>query len=358
MTAEKIDELDYDYAAFIAERTVCLMSRLRIPQTPANYSIWFNYCQGVSPGLKRAIDGLFENEADFDASTRASLISNFGNGETVAAVSSEASERLGSLMQDAQGLLQTAIADNRSQMLAMGQAANEIGAEADSGAIIESLVAELSKSVSRASELEKNFVQASQELKAIRTSLDEAEERARTDGLTGLPNRFALEDFFSSAQTAAIENGRPLSVLLMDVDHFKRFNDQYGHGVGDEVLRLIAKLLRERVRDQDLPVRYGGEELMAVLPDSDARACAALGESIRRSISECKITRRSTGQELLGITVSVGVAQWQPGELMADLIERCDRALYKAKEAGRNRVVTDAGCDPRRESPLAVVAGR
>jgi diguanylate cyclase len=318
------------------------MSRLRIPQTSANYSIWFNYCQGASPGLKKAIDALFENEADFDASTRGALISNFREGDTVAAVSNDVSERLGSLMQDAQGLLQTAIADNRTQMLAMGQVASGIGPEADPGAIIESLVLELSKSVSRASQLEKNFVEASQELAVIRASLDDAEKRARTDGLTGLPNRHALEDFFHNAQAAAVENRRPLSILLMDVDHFKRFNDQYGHGVGDEVLRLIANFLRERIRDQDLPVRYGGEELMAVLPESDLGACATFGESIRKSISECKITRRSTGQELAGITVSIGVAQWRPGESMADLIERCDRALYRAKRSGRNRVATEA----------------
>jgi PleD family two-component response regulator len=86
----------------------------------------------------------------------------------------------------------------------------------------------------------------------IRVPLDHAEKRARTDVLTEPPNRLAFEDFFCNAQMAAVENGRPLSVLLIDVDHFKRFNDNFGHGVGDQVFRLIAKVLRERVRDQDL----------------------------------------------------------------------------------------------------------
>jgi diguanylate cyclase len=335
----KSDELDCDYAAFIAERAVSLMSRLKIAQTPANYSIWFNYCQGTSSGLKRAIDTLFENKSHFDASTSASLISAFGNGETDVSVSGDVSKRLGSLMQDAQGFLQIAIADNRKQILAMGEAASEAGAGADPGELIDGLVAELSKSVSRASKLEKNFVEATRELSEIRVSLDHAEKRAKTDVLTGLPNRLAFEDFFCGAQAAAVESRRPLSVLLIDVDHFKRFNDDFGHGVGDQVLCLIAKVLRERVRDQDLPARYGGEELIAVFPDSDLQTCAAVGESIRRSISDCKITRRSSGEVLPGITVSIGVAQLQAGESMVDLIERCDRALYKAKDAGRNRVV-------------------
>lgn len=350
----KSDELDFEYAAFIAERANSLMVRLKIAQTPANYSIWFNYCQGTSPKLKRAIDTLLENETQFDASTSAALISTFGNGETAAAVSSDVSKRLGSLMQDAQGFLQVAIADNRKQMQAMGEAANEVGASDDPAALIDGLVAELSKSVSRASSLEKNFVEATRELGEIRVSLDQAEKRAKTDVLTGLPNRLAFEDFFGSAQMAAVENGRPLSVMLIDVDHFKRFNDDFGHGVGDQVLRLIAKVLRERVRDQDLPARYGGEELIAVFPGSDLKASAAVGEAICRLISECKITRRSTGEVLPGVTVSIGVAQLRPGESMADLIERCDRALYKAKDAGRNRVVTDLACEPGSTGPLAV----
>jgi diguanylate cyclase len=335
----KSDELDCDYAGFIAERAVAFMSRLKIAQTPANYSIWFNYCQGTSPGLKRAIDTLFENKSNFDAPTSAALISTFGSGDTVVAVSSDVSKRLGSLMLDTQGFLQIAITDNRKQMLAMGEAASEADRGADPGKLIDGLVAELSKSVSRASKLEKNFVDATRELDEIRVSLNHAEKRAKTDVLTGLPNRLAFEDFFCDARLAAVESRRPLSVLLIDVDHFKRFNDSFGHGVGDQVLCLIAKVLRERVRDQDLPARYGGEELVAVLPNADLKTCAAVGEAIRRAISECRITRRASGEVLPGITVSIGVAQLQPGESMADLIERCDRALYEAKGAGRNRVV-------------------
>ena len=346
----KSDELDYDYAAFIAERAVALMSRLKIAQTPANYAIWFNYCQGTSPGLKRAIDTLFESKTEFNASTSATLVSSFGTGETAVGVSSDVSRRLGSLMEDAQGFLQIAIADNRKQMLAMGEVASEAGAGADPEELIDGLVAELSKSVSRASKLEKNFVEATQELSQIRASLDDAERRARTDVLTGLPNRLAFEDFVRSAQMAAVENRRPLSVMLIDVDHFKRFNDDFGHGVGDQVLRLIAKIVRERVRDQDLPARYGGEELIAVLPNADLQACLAVAESIRGSIAEGKITRRSSGEELRGITVSIGVAQLKHGESVTDLIERCDKALYKAKDAGRNRVVA---CDAEQTDPLA-----
>ena len=142
-----------------------------------------------------------------------------------------------------------------------------------------------------------------------------------------------------------MEKGEPLSVLLIDIDHFKRFNDNFGHGVGDEVLRLMANVLRERLREDDLPARYGGEELIAVLPGADLATCAAVAERIRRLISERRITRRSTRELLPSITVSIGVGQFQFGESMADLIDRCDRALYLAKKNGRDRVVTEDELD-------------
>ena len=109
----------------------------------------------------------------------------------------------------------------------------------------------------------------------------------------------------------------------------------------------MAKVLREQVREIDLPARYGGEEFIVVLPSADLAACTAIAERIRRSIAECQMTRRSTGEALPGITVSIGVAQFQGGESMADLIDRCDRALYLAKKMGRNRVVTETELERR-----------
>jgi diguanylate cyclase len=143
-----------------------------------------------------------------------------------------------------------------------------------------------------------------------------------------------------------MENGRSLSGLLIDIDRFKNFNDNFGHGVGDQVLRLMANVLREQVRECDLAARYGGEELMAVLPGADLLACGMVAERIRSSIAECRLSRRTTGEVLPSITVSIGVAEFRLGESMTELIERCDRALYRAKATGRNRVVTETEIEP------------
>jgi diguanylate cyclase len=347
VTGDTFDELDFEYATAVAEKAVRSMSQQRVPPTPNNFHTWFKYSLGTSLDLKRAIDILVGNKRKFDTSTNRDLFTMYvGTPAAEEPDVNNVSQQLHTVMDCAKQYLSVAIADNRSQMLAIGDIAEQndvVGV--DPKAIVESLLNELARAVTRTAKLEARFDETSRELDAIRDSLSKSEERAKTDTLTDLPNRRALDEFFRKAQIAAMENGEPLSVLLIDIDHFKMFNDNFGHGVGDQVLRLMANVLRERLRDSDLPARYGGEELIAVLPGADLATCTAVAERIRRLISECNITRRSTGELLPSITVSIGVGQFQLGESMADLIERCDRALYQAKRTGRNRVVTEEELD-------------
>ncbi|MBR1088802.1 diguanylate cyclase [Bradyrhizobium manausense] len=337
------DDPDYDYAASIAGRAVRSMAEQRIAPTPTNFAIWYQYYAGSQDDLRNAIDLLIDHNRPFDARTNQDLFETYIAPQVSASVV-DTSERLHALMGAAKEFLATAIADNHSQMQAISQVADQGKAGVDPKALVAQLMNELARAATRATRLEAGFEEKTRELDVIRDSLSKSEERARTDTLTGLANRRALDEFLRKAQTTA-EWGEPLSVLLLDIDHFKTFNDNFGHGVGDQVLRLMAKVLREKVRQQDLPARYGGEELIAVLPDADLPACAETAERIRRALAECKITRRSTGEVLPSITVSIGVAQYRPGETIADLIERCDRALYLAKGGGRNRVVTERELD-------------
>ncbi|HUI96745.1 MAG TPA: diguanylate cyclase, partial [Xanthobacteraceae bacterium] len=139
----------------------------------------------------------------------------------------------------------------------------------------------------------------------------------------------------------AMESGKPLSIFLLDVDHFKQFNDKFGHQFGDQVLRLIAEVLKNSVRGEDLAARFGGEELVGVLPGVDIKVAATVAERVRQAIASREVRRRATGEILSSITVSVGVAQFAPGETLTSLFDRCDRALYAAKRGGRNRTVTE-----------------
>jgi diguanylate cyclase len=347
--ADAFDELDFEYVSGVAEKAMSAVTAQRVPPTPQNFHVWFKYALGSPIELKRTIDILVANKRKFDPATNRDLYTTYvGSKGTDEAVAHQVSQQLHSVLASAQQFLNTAIADNRTQIEAISEVAGRSEAGVDPRVLVETLMNELGKAATRATKLEAQFTEKSRELDMIRESLSQSEERARTDTLTGLPNRRALEEFFRAAQAEAMETGQPLSVLLIDIDHFKRFNDNFGHGIGDQVLKLVAKALRDRVRENDLPARYGGEELIAILPGADLAACAAAAERIRRGIAEGKITRRSSGEELPGITVSIGVGQFQFGETMEDTIDRCDRALYQAKKRGRNLVVTELEIEPER----------
>jgi diguanylate cyclase (GGDEF)-like protein len=159
---------------------------------------------------------------------------------------------------------------------------------------------------------------------------------AVTDPLTGAYNREFLMQRLPQEIEAAIDRDRSLSLAMVDVDHFKDVNDQYGHGVGDVVLAEVARRLRGAIRAGDLLVRYGGEEFLAVLPKADAGRAWEVGERMRQRVCE-RAFDVGDGLALL-LRVSVGIAQWRMGETMPDLIERADIALYDAKARGRNRV--------------------
>src|SRR6476660_5881186 len=247
--------------------------------TPNNFHVWFNYVLGTPPVLKRAIDILIGNKRKFDAGTNREIYTSYVGSKAVdEAVASDSLKKKQAVMASARQFLTTAIADNRTQMAAINDVSERTEAGLDPKVLIESLISELAKAATRATRLEASFVEKSRELDTIRDSLIKSEERAKTDTLTGLPNRRALEEFFRKTQLAALEQGEAVSALLIDIDHFKRFNDEFGHGVGDQVLRLMARVLRERVREIDLPARYGGEELIVVLPSADLATCAAIAE--------------------------------------------------------------------------------
>jgi diguanylate cyclase len=326
----------------MAGRALQLMAQHKVAATPQNFEIWFKFSLGTMPELNKTINILIANKREFDGATNRSLFLSYIGGQTEwDATHGEVPDQLHKALSSARGFLATSITDNSKHGQALHGVGSQIQDVTEPRAIIQDLTGALLKAMTRATTLQAHFNASLQELDNIRNHLAAAEQRSKTDALTGLANRHALDEFLRNAQIVAMESGEPLSIFLLDIDHFKTFNDQHGHQFGDEVLQLISRILRDGVRARDLTARYGGEELAGVLPGADLRVCSAVAERIRQAISKRQVTRRTSDKKLSSVTVSIGVAQFVPGETLASLFERCDRALYAAKHGGRNRTVTE-----------------
>jgi diguanylate cyclase (GGDEF)-like protein len=177
-------------------------------------------------------------------------------------------------------------------------------------------------------------------LRANRQLMNRLEHLAREDALTGAANRRGLDDALPVEFARALRSGSPLTLVMIDLDHFKRFNDRRGHGAGDAVLRGAAQAWLKQMRPTDLLARYGGEEFTMVLPSCDADQAIQLVDRMRPLMPERQ-------------TFSAGIATWDRIETAAELLQRADSALLQAKKAGRNRTMV-AGREPQVTLPLRV----
>jgi two-component system cell cycle response regulator len=176
----------------------------------------------------------------------------------------------------------------------------------------------------------------------LRDNVQASIEMAITDALTGLHNRRYMETHLSSLAEQAVSRGKPLSVLVLDIDFFKSINDGHGHDAGDDVLREFALRIRKSIRNIDLACRYGGEEFVIVMPETDMAVATMVAERLRRAIAGEPFPIQQ-GMQLLDVTLSIGIAAiGGPGDTAAAMLKRADTALYRAKRDGRNRVVADA----------------
>ncbi len=178
----------------------------------------------------------------------------------------------------------------------------------------------------------------------LRSTFEASLEMAVTDQLTGLYNRRYLASHLSAMFDRAFWTGRQLALMILDIDHFKRVNDTHGHDIGDKVLQEISERIKNSVRGIDLACRYGGEEFLVAMPDTDMAFATIVAERLRHEIAQHKVAINA-GRDEIGVTVSIGLSSTEEGpkdDSAQKLIKRADEALYTAKSGGRNRVITSA----------------
>ena len=327
-----------------ADRALALMDTHDVAATPDNFQVWFAYVGGAHRELVQAINGVLNRRMRFDAALNRALHLRFFGQDHALANWEQIGERLGGELDSVLTRVRAATSETRTY----GNALSGVSAAFAQGvgtqelpAIVEALVLATRQMEMRTRDLETKLESSANEVRLLRTSLDAVRREAETDPLTALHNRKSFDEKLAAAAAEAEQNGEGLSLLFGDVDHFKRFNDNWGHQFGDQVLRLVADCLKDNIKGRDVAARYGGEEFAIILPQTSLRHALSLADQIRRAVETRKIVRKSTGEELGRVTISFGVAEFQLGETLETLIDRADAALYSAKRLGRNRVVSE-----------------
>lgn len=336
---------ELDHAREAAETALRHMAVLGIPPTPENFAVWFAYAGGGDPHLRRTIDILMDNGQEFDDIRNAELHARF----VLPTYRSSAVDTVADDLHAVAGRLSSTVGHAgdgvRRYGDALSSASDALGSagrdDLEMRTLVSGLVQETREMEASNAQLRERLEQSSSEIVRLRETLEETRREASTDGLTGIANRLRFERELRTAAASAMERGSTLSVLMADIDHFKVFNDTHGHAVGDQVLRLVARVLSDAVRPGDLVARYGGEEFAVILPDCELEEAGRIAERIRDRIGQKHVVRRSSGAALGTVTLSLGAAGYRFGEPITQAVERADAALYRAKQGGRNRVVVD-----------------
>jgi diguanylate cyclase len=338
-------------ARSLAECAMATLQRLEIRASPANFAIWYEYHAGLIPNLQRTIDVILSNHAGFTEERMKDLFSTFFSSAKEAQAVRSTSLLALKTLQDMVAIAHVAGAAAHDASVGAHQFGDALHgfASGDLGAslgnlmeLIENLVEESRTMAGRSEYVGLRMRESTDRIEALEHDLESAIRDAAIDGLTGAANRKSFDSAIHRMAGDAMNSGDDLALLMIDIDHFKRVNDTWGHPVGDSVLRHLTKAVQQTVRGEDHVARYGGEEFAVILPRTCGKAAVAVAENIRRTLARDPIALVLTPR-LMPITVSIGVACYEPGDPLADWVGRTDAALYHAKREGRDRVEFDKG---------------
>jgi diguanylate cyclase len=319
------------------------MGKQGIPFDPVNYTVWYEFASGQNQQLKLALDHLLEEGRKIDLRLNRDLYEQYVADEKkiiLEMVRKEIRDILDNLL----GSLSTFGGDLTSTEKTMDTYLMRVQETFDADAvqgIVNDIISELKSFEVSSVRMQDHLNETVMEVEKLHEKIKELRKEAKTDALTGLPNRRSFDEAVGLELENAAALGYPFSILYVDIDHFKRINDEHGHLIGDNVLKLTARMITKLIRGQDLVARYGGEEFLVILHDTDLTGGTVVAEKIRASFEKMNMYKKD-GKEALGkVTLSAGVSQYRPGENIEEMIGRADKALYHSKTNGRNRVSTE-----------------
>jgi diguanylate cyclase len=332
----------------LARRALSEMETAGVWPTPLNFELWLHYVGDPEGPLGREITRLLGNKDAFTEGTAEMLAAEYLPRGRL----SEEIRDAGAVLNRELSSVSDAIAKARESQAAYGETLAEAGANIEQAAApadLKQLVSGLTDATSRVQRenatLERRLETSTKEVARLREHLEQVRRDAMTDALTNLANRKAFDEELLRACDQAEADKSVVTLAVLDIDHFKRFNDTWGHQTGDQVLRYVASVIGRVSKAPRVAARYGGEEFAIIFPSEAASAVEAALNAMREEVGTRALRRRSTNDELGAVTISAGVAQRRPGESGSSLLDRADEALYASKRGGRNRVTNGERMD-------------
>ncbi len=340
----------------LAKTAFALMGDWNVAPSPENYELFFTYASGRNAALSKIVESMIQQKAAFTPQVLEDLCSRFLSHERTAQTMDEVGTSISGMLDAVLGKLEKAGKDAGDYGRTLSAATGELGGDQSPAAIarmVDRLVGATKAMETRAKALEAELQRSSDQVTELKTQLDTVRKESRIDPLTGVANRKTFDTELQAAIEDSAESGNPMALLMCDIDFFKRFNDTWGHQTGDQVLRLVAGCLSENVKGRDTAALYGCEEFAVIVRQSNLTGAVSLANQIRMTVVNKKLVKKSTGDILGSITISIGVAALTKDDTAETLVQRADRCLYRAKNSGRNRVTSETDLPPAAESNAA-----
>lgn len=327
----------------LAHETVDELKHLGVSPAPQYYEVWSTFRARLIPELTVLVDKMRTTQEGVTEEKLERVHERFFTGAKISAQVLETGVRIARELTEVVAALETAGLRTDEFGARLEKSQLELQAARDPEAI-RKMVATLVEATREMSDqnrvLTTRLQNSTREVESLRTTLRQARAEALTDALTSVANRKHFDEALRWRKAEADVEGAPLSLLFCDIDHFKRFNDNWGHQTGDQIIKFVAGAIQKLAYRDHLVARYGGEEFAVIMPRTNLQAGAALAEQMRATIENKRLVRRTTNEDLGIVTASFGVVEYLSGENIHDFIERADACLYAAKRAGRNRVTT------------------